>query len=402
MTKQKHSHRRLTRRQLARREREHRTQKLMTWIAIAVGAIIVLVLAYGSISEILKARTPAVTIGEAAIMANDFKARQSYERWMTELKIYQYQNYITQLRAQQPEATATETNTEETAPATVNDSTDALTEQLQYTVSNLEQQLSPDFTNVYAGQVLDAMIEEELVRQEAVKRGLRVSDDEIQQSIELTVGYDRTAATSGLTDAETLTDTAAALGQPDFDEVYEQFNTNVLKTAQFAEKDFRAMITAQSLKQKLMDELAGDIDRAPDQVELTVFTVDTEDEGLALKSRMNDDGEDPAVLVEELSQDESTTSAGYDLPWLPQGYLDVQFGIELEEAAFNTPVGKASQPILGTGEQYFVIYVKEHEERELSEDLLAQAEQQAYEGWLSTTKGELVKYLDWETAIVTE
>jgi len=389
MTKQKHSHRRLTRRQLARREREHRTQKLMTWIAIAVGAIIVLVLAYGSISEILKARTPAVTIGEAAIMANDFKARQSYERWMTELKIYQYQNYITQLSSQQSEATATETNTEETTPATVNDNTDALTEQLQYTVSNLEQQLSPDFTNVYAGQVLDAMIEEELVRQEAVKRGLRVSDDEIQQSIELTVGYDRTAATSGLTDAETLTDTA-------------QFNTNVLKTAQFAEKDFRAMITAQSLKQKLMDELAGDIDRAPDQVELTVFTVDTEDEGLALKSRMNDDGEDPAVLVEELSQDESTTSAGYDLPWLPQGYLDVQFGIELEEAAFNTPVGKASQPILGTGEQYFVIYVKEHEERELSEDLLAQAEQQAYEGWLSTTKGELVKYLDWETAIVTE
>jgi len=108
------------------------------------------------------------------------------------------------------------------------------------------------------------------------------------------------------------------------------------------------------------------------------------------------------VLVEELSQNESPSSAGYDLPWLPQGYLDVQFGIELEKAAFNTPVGKASQPVLGIGEQYFVIYVKGHEERELSEDLLAQAEQQAYEGWLSTSKGELVKYLDWEAAIVTE
>ena len=397
MTKRKRSDRGLTRRQLARREREHRTQQLMTWIAIAVGAVIALILAYGSISEILKARSPAATIGETAIMARDFKARQSYERWMAELEIYQYQNYITQLSSQQLAVTNTEEDAETEAEVTVDDSTDALIQQLQYTLSSLEQQLSPDFTNLYAGQVLDAMIEEELIRQEAAKRNLTVTEDELQQGIELTVGYDRAAATS------TLTETAvAAFDQPDFDELYEQFDTNVLKIARFSEENFRAMITAQLLGQKLIEELIKDIELVRDQVELTVFTVDTEDEGLILKGRMNDDGEDPAVLVEELAQNESHSSAGYDLPWLPQGYLDVQFGIELERTAFNTPVGKASQPVLGIGEQYFVIYVKGHEERELSEDLLAQAEQQAYEGWLSTSKGELVKYLDWEAAIVTE
>jgi len=369
----------------------------MTWIAIAVGAIIVTILAYGSISEILKARSPAATIGEAAIMAKDFRARQSYERWMTELEMYQYQNYITELSSQQLTVTSTEEDAATAAETTVDGGTDALIQQLQYTLSNLEQQLSPDFTNLYAGQVLDAMIEEELIRQEAAKRDLTVTEDEIQQSIELTVGYDRTAATS------TLTDTAvAAFDQLDFDEVYEQFDINVLKIARFSEEDFRAMITAQLLAQKLIEELMRDMEMVRDQVELTVFTVDTEDEGLVLKSRMNDDGEDPAVLIEEFAQDDNPTSAGYDLPWLPQGYLDVQFGIEMEKAAFNTPLGKATQPILGTGEQYFVIYVKGHEERELSEDLLAQAEQQAYEGWLSATKGELVKYLDWEAAIVTE
>ncbi len=398
MTKRKRSDRRLTRRQHARREREHRTQQLMTWIAIAVGAVIVLILAYGSISEILKARSPAATIGETAIMAKDFKARQSYERWMTELEIYQYQNYITQLSSQQIAVTNTEEDAETEAEVTVDDGTDALIQQLQYTLSSLEQQLSLDFTNLYAGQVLDARIEEELIRQEAAKRDLAVTEDEIQEGIELTVGYDRAAAaTSTLTDTE-----VASFDQQGFDELYEQFDTNVLKIARFSEEDFRAMITAQLLAQKLIEELNRDIELVRDQVELTVFTVDTEEEGLILKSRMNDDGEDPAVLVEELAQDESTTSAGYDLPWLSQGYLDVQFGIELEKAAFNTPLGKASQPVLGTGEQYFVIYVKGHEERELGEDLLAQAEQQAYEGWLTTSKGELVKYLDWEAAIVTE
>jgi len=397
MTKQRRSDKRLTRRQLARREREHRTQQLIAWIAIAVGSIIVLILAYGFISEILRARSPAVTIGETAIMAKDFKARQSYERWMTNLKIYQYRNYVTQLSSQQPETTSTEDNAEGTGPATTDDSTDALIQQLQYTLSSLERQLSPDFTNLYAGQVLDAMIEEELIRREAGKRGLTVTNDEIQQSIELTIGYDRTAATGTLTDAE-----VATIDQPDFDELYEQFDINVLKIARFSEEDFRAMITAQLLADKLIEQLTADIDTVRDQVELTVFTVDTEDEGLVLKSRMNDDGEDPAILVEELAQGESPTSAGYDLPWIPQGYLDVQFGIELEKVAFNTPVGKASQPILGTGEQYFVVYVKGHEERELSEDLLAQAEQQAYDEWLTAAKDELVEYQNWETAIVTE
>ncbi|MCJ7548380.1 MAG: hypothetical protein MUQ30_01710 [Anaerolineae bacterium] len=397
MTKRRRSDRRLTRRQLARREREHRSQKLMTWIAIAVGAVIVIILAYGSISEILKARSPAATIGEAAIMAKDFRARQSYERWMTELEVYQYQNYITELSSQQLSVTSTAEDAATAAEAASDGDTDALIQQLQYTLSSLEQQLSPDFTNLYAGQVLDAMIEEELVRQEAASRDLAVTEDEIQQGIELTVGYDRTAATSTLTDT-----TVAAFDQLDFDEVYEQFDTNVLKIARFSEEDFRAMITAQLLAQKLIEELVADMEVVRDQVELTVFTVDTEDEGLVLKSRMNDDGEDPAALVEELAQNESSTSAGYELPWLPLGYLDVQFSTEVEKAAFNTPVGRATQPILGTGEQWFVIYVKGHEERELSEDLLAQAEQQAYEGWLSAAKGELVKYLDWEAAIVTE
>jgi len=394
MTKQRRSARRLTRRQLARREREHRTQRLMTWIAIAVGAIIVLILTYGSISEILKARSPVVTIGETSITAKDFKARQSYERWMTELEIYQYQNYIAQLSSQESAATTEEDAAAET---TVDDSTDDLIQQLQYTLSNLEQRLSSDFTNLYAGQVLDAMIEEELIRQEAAKCDLTLTADEIQLGIELTIGYDRTAATSTLTDTE-----VAAFDQPDFDELYEQFDTNVLKVARFSEEDFRAMITAQLLAQKLTEQFAADVDTVRDQVELTVFTVDTEDEGLMLQHRMNDGGEDPAVLVEELAQGESPTSAGYDLPWLPQGYLDVQFGPEFEKAAFNTPVGKAAQPVLGTGEQYFVVYVKGHEERELDEELLAQAEQQAYDGWLTTTKDELVEYQDWEAAIVTE
>jgi len=369
----------------------------MTWIATAVGTVIVLVLAYGSISEILKARKPAVTIGETAIVANDFKARQSYERWMTELEIYQYENYLTQLSSQQLAVTSTEEDAAAAAEATVDDGTEALVQQLQYTLSNLQQQLAPDFTDLYAGQVLDAMIEEELVRQWAAERELTVTEDEMQLGIELTVGYDRTAATSTLTDTAVTT-----VDQPDFDELFEQFDTNVLKITRFSEEDFRAMITAQLLAEKLMEGLAADIDIVRDQVELTVFTVDTEDAGLVLTHRMNDDGEDPAVLAEELAQAESPTSAGYDLPWLPQGYLDIQFGIELEKAAFNTPVGKASQPILGTGEQVFVIHVKGHEERELSEDLLAQAKQQAYEGWLSTTKGELVEYQDWEAAIVTE
>ena len=108
------------------------------------------------------------------ITAKAFKARQGYERWMTQLQILQYQDYISQLNATQLSATSTITDVQ----------ADDGTCRVPPAASSLGQLAAeltdPDLASAYAGQVLDAMIEEELARQEAATRGLTVADDDIQ------------------------------------------------------------------------------------------------------------------------------------------------------------------------------------------------------------------------------
>ena len=139
-----------------------------------------------------------------------------------------------------------------------------------------------------------------------------------------------------------------------------------------------------------------------DQVEVTLFSVATEEEADALRARLNDEGADPAAVVEEFNADENDQTTGYAVPWLPVGYLGSQLGTEVEQAAFNTPVGTASAAVLGPDGQYYVSYVTGHEERELGSDLLSTAEQQAYDEWLTQAKTDRTQYLDWEAAVITE
>jgi hypothetical protein len=400
--KSKKKKKRLTRRQLARREKEARAQRLMTWIAIGVGTLVVGILAYGLITEvIIAAREPVAQVGETTIRAKAFEARQSYERWMTQLQIYQYQTYLDQIN--QPDGLGTGTPTPEAeegveTPPAPSISDDPLAQQIQFTISNLERQLSSDLADSFARDVLDSMVEEELVRQAAETRDLSVTEEEVQLRIEREVGYNRDA----ITETQTLTDTAIAGGQPQFDELYQQFKTNVLQVTRYPEEDFRAMIRASVLREELKAELADDIDTTADQVQSTVFIANTEEEAEAIRTRINEDGEEPQALVDELSGDENQDTTGYELPWLPEGYISTQIGEEIEQAAFNTSVGSASPPVLGPDERYYVVYVAGHEVRELSTELQEQNREEAYQDWLAEQKEANVEYLNWEAAIVTE
>jgi len=397
--------RQLNRRQMARRDREFRLQRILTLAAAAVGIVVVALIIVGLVIEISQARKPAARVGDVEITAKAFKARQGYERWMTQLQIMQYQDYISQLSAMQLDATSTITDA-----TTSGDDTAAFLQQLQVQVSSLENQLKPDLASAYAGQVLDAMIEEELARQEAAARGLTVTYDDIQLRTEQLLGYDRDAASSAITDATTLTDTATitesatATPQPQmsYDELYKQFRTNVLDITRFSEKYFRRMVEAQLLSERLVEALGETVTKVQDQVEGTVFAVSTEEDAEALRTRLNDEGADPAAIVEEFDADDDSATIGYTFTWVPVGYIGSQIGTDVERAEFNTDVGKASPAVYGNDGQLYVVFVTGHEERELSESMLSSAKQQAYDTWLSEAKTSKVEYLDWEAAVVSE
>lgn len=361
-----------TRRQVARRAKEEKLNRILIWSAIGVVAVILLIVGYGLITElVIKARKSVARAADVTITTQQYQQRLYYERLLLRQQLNVYQSYLFQLDP-----------TDETMQS--------FYQELQSTASSLESQLSANMASVLGKQVLDTMLEEELVRKEAQTRNLTVSEDDIALAIEEMLGYDRAAAA-------TVTDTTTIQS---FDSLYQRLQDDFLKPSRFSEQDFRTMIETNLLREQLLTIIGADIPQTSDQINPIFFAVDSDETGMALRERI-ERGEDPIALVEELNNDERDQTAGYELSWMPAGYLSVQLGAEIEQVAFNTPVGKAAEPTLGLDGQYYVIYISGHEERPVDEATMQQMRQDKYTTWLETQKQGQWEYLDWQTAVLT-
>ena len=363
----------LTRKQVARREKENKAQQTLVWAAIGVAVIVVAILGYGLVTEIIiKAGKPVASIDGNNIATRDYQRRLYYERLLMREQLTVYQSYLYQLDPEDP-------------------SMQDFYQQLQYTAATLENQLDANMSSMLAKQVLDSIIEEAFILEEASARGLTATEDEITLSIEQMLGYDRAAT-------ETMTDTTDI---PSFDELYADFQDNILKPSRLSEDEYRTMMEANILREQLRVALSDDIALVADQVETVFLSTDNEEDASVFRQRITE-GEAAEAVLEELNNDESDATAGYTLPWLPVGYLSPQLGEDVEKVAFNTPVGRASEPTLGDDGKYYVIYITGHEERELSESLVDQAREEKYTQWLAQQQQERVEYLNWQDAILTE
>ena len=372
MVKQKSTLKTPTRKQVARRKKEEKLNRILKWSAIGVVAAILLIVGYGIVTElVIKARKPVARMDDVTITSQQFQRRLYYERLLMRQQLNNYQAYLMQMD-----------------PA--DETMQGYYQEFQSAASELESQLSANMASVLGKQVLDNMLEEELVRKEAQARNLTVSEDEVTLTIEEIIGYDRTAA-------ETVTDTSTI---ESFDTLYQRVKENFLEPSHLSEQDFRKMVETNLLREQLIAIIGEDIPQTSDQVDPTFFAVDSEETGLALRERI-ELGEDPAALVEELNNDDNEQTAGYELSWIPAGYLSAQLGQEIEQVTFNTPVGQAADPTMGTDGQYYVIYINGHEERPVDEVTLQQMQEDKYSSWLETQKTGRWEYFDWEEAVLT-
>ncbi len=361
-----------TRRQVARRAKEEKLNRILVWSAIGVVAVVLLIIGYGVITElVIKARKPVARVDGVAITTQQFQQRLYYQRLMMRQQLYDYQNYLTQID-------------------TTDETMQSFFQQVQSMATNLQNQLSASSASVLGKQVLDYMLEEEVVRKEAQTRNLTVSQDDLTLAIEQVVGYDRAAA-------ETVTDTTKI---ESFEERYENLKENYLKPSRFSEQDFRTMVETSLLREQLVGIIGADIPQTSDQVDPIIFAVDSDETGMGLRERI-ENGEDPTGLIVEVNNDESEQTAGYALGWVPAGYLGGQLGAEIEQVIFNTPVGKAAEPTLGSDGFYYVIYINGHEERPVDAATMQQMREDQYNSWLEPQKQERWEYLDWQTAVLT-
>ena len=388
----------LTRKQRSRLEKERRMQRILIGGVSIVGILIIGILGYGVVTEkIIEPQQPVAIVDQTPITTAEFQARVKFRR-------LQLQNQLRYLYQQQ-QALATQDS--ETGGQ-------SFQEYIRGQISTLESQLASENAQAIGQQVLDQMIQEELVRQEAERRNLTVAPDEVQDEIHAGFGYDPDATpvptvSPPLTSTESLTTsqptpapTPTQMTEADFRELYNRYMRQGLRPLGISEQQYRSWIRVSLLTEKLNDAMKEELPNEAEQVQLQFLSVSSEERASDLAQRL-EQGEDFQTLAEEIQADEEAPGFSNELSWLPRDLLESRLGEEVAEQAFNLEVGDHSEPI-AVGEQnqsYYVIQVTGHEVRELEDSVRERMAQDAFQSWLDAQQS-LVERKSIEGRVPTE
>jgi parvulin-like peptidyl-prolyl isomerase len=284
--------------------------------------------------------------------------------------------------------------------------------------ASYQQQLDNAITQLntplaLGSQVISQMIEDLLIEEEATRRGLHVSEEDIDLEIAAAFGYfplgtptPQATATQFITTAEsattqtpavisTITDptpvvsqgTPTALPSPT-PYTEEAFRANLqryldsLVLFEIDEAALRAQARAQLYLELLQNEFEDTVPQIQEQISARHILVETEDEAIEILLLL-EGGEEWESLAAEFSIDESNKDDGGNLGWFPRGVMVDSF----EESAFAAEVGMVTGPI-ETAFGWHLIEVLDRAERELETPIFQQTVFREFQDWLQARREE--------------
>ena len=257
-------------------------------------------------------------------------------------------------------------------------------------------------TGSLAQGVLDELIDEALIRQEAARRGIVISPEQVERRIEETFGFFRDgtptpaptatlAATAEATPAAavpagptpTAGPTATAAPTPTaytteaFQANYQAQLAILADAARITEADYRGRIEAQLYREALQAALAASILEVQELAHARHLLLASEEAAAQARARLLA-GETWEDVAAELSLDQATASRGGELGWFPRGVMDEAF----EQAAFTQPVGAPGEPVQSS-HGWHVIEVVGRETRPLDARWMDSLVRAALADWLA-------------------
>jgi len=200
-------------------------------------------------------------------------------------------------------------------------------------------------------QVLEAMINQLLIEQIAVRDGIAISDEELESRVQA--------------------DIQAVGDESKFDQWLVDNN--------LAREDYRAILRSELIYGALFERVTAAVPTSAQQVHIRYILLESEEEAQNVLGRLQA-GEDFAVLAQELSRDESTRESGGDRGWFPQG-LDLM-PPEVEAAAFALEVGQTSGIVTSQFGYYILQLLERDPDRPLSSEMRQILREQTFARWL--------------------
>jgi len=401
MAKQKRKVTTTSRKHFARIEREQLQSRAISIGAIVIALVVIAITAFGLIKEgILDPQKPVVTIGETEISIAEFQTWARFKRFQL---VNQYANYYSFMQSFGDENTQS---------------------LIENNLRQIQFQLEPAFLGA---TVIDEIIADILIRQEAELRGITVSDAEVDKyiaenffqyypdgtptpiptqvaiptstltSLQLTLvpqeptdippeepieeptPADAEPSDTEPDDAEPTAAllTPTVLSEENYQAQLVDYLSYIDSYANVSEEEFRWMIQADLYQVKMMEALTADIETEQEQIWARHILVAEEEETAAVLERL-EAGEDFAELAIELSTDTGSGALGGDLGWFGKGQMIAQF----EETAFSLEIGEQGEPV-ESNFGWHIIQVLGREIRPLSNDRIGQIRQQNFQEWLA-------------------
>lgn len=368
----------VNRKHLSRLEREEHLRRWMIIGAAAVFAVVLLVLGLGFYQQyVVQPKRPVATVNGQSVALEDYQKRVQYRR-------QDYQTYLASLQSQRQQFAASQ-----------DEQQDLLLQYFDQQISQIQSELASIGT-----VVLDEMIDEAIVRQECARRGISVSDAEVQSELESQFGYDPNPPTPvPVTATETMTvtptPTTAPMTEAEFEQSSSAFFQQIREQTGFAEQDFRELLRTSLLRQQLEAEISAEVPTTAEQVRARHILVETREEAEQVLSKLEQGG-DFVELAQEYSTDTGSKESGGDLGWFAHDAMVEPFS----EAAFALEPGETSG-IVESEYGFHIIRVEDHAaERELDSSALDQRQQAAVQEWFEEQRNSEDIERKWNSSMV--
>jgi peptidyl-prolyl cis-trans isomerase D len=388
----------VSKKHLARLERERRQTRLITSIALGIVVVIVALIGYGILNETyLKARQPIVTVNGDSVNLHEFQVRVRTAR---QQYIDQYMQYyqFAQMFGIDPTTDST----------------------FSQTLTQIQTQL--DTPSQVGQQVIDGITNDLLIRQYAKANGIVVTEADVEKAIQDAYGFfpngtptptitgtplayptwsatqfalmtptiaatlspSLTPAptqtldlTATITPVPSLTPTATPYTLDGFQNSYKEGLIHYSKLG-MTETDFRKIFFESNLyRQRVSDIITANVAHEQEQVWARHILVADETTAQSIREQLLA-GADFATLAAANSIDTGTKDKGGDLGWFGKGKMFAEF----ETAAFSQQVGEIGQPVQTTS-GWHIIQVLGHEIRPLTDTEFKNAVAAAFNQWLT-------------------
>lgn len=404
----------LTKKHLARIERERIQTRNLMIASFTVIALVVILIGYALLNQyVLVGYKTVANVNGDKITVREFQDQVRFDRWQL---IRQYQQNLQMYQ--------------------VFGADSSFSQSIKSSLQQIESQLSPDGAVTLGSTALDELIGNKIIEQEAAKRGITVTQEELDQAMQEAFGFyangtptpaitPTPASTSTLsaaqealiatqvpsetpTPVETLAPTTAPTETPAENEptgapeatatpyptatpyTLEGYQNELKKVVDevkgfgYSESKLREVIRISLLHKKLYDEITADVQPIQEQVWARHILVQDEAIANLLYDRLQAGAawnEVAAQLPENDPENPSGVNTAEDLGWFGRGQMDPAF----EEAAFKLSVGEISKPVK-SGFGWHIIQVIGHEDRPLTSQQLQQERQQVFSEWFTQAK----------------